>query len=175
MTRTSARERQQKIVDEFGESFERVIRGFRADGCSWNTIAGALEMPAVTLRKWAKAMGLLDKRRNLEQRRTPLDDRARKLGYADATDMVRNWRMQGKTRLDIATALKCHPGSLYWHTPEEVKGLNRLTERQRQARKKNAEKLNRRRADVTSLRQIMQARGYVFRAGQWVPAPKETR
>lgn len=156
------------IETEFGQSFAEVIRGFREDGRTWATIAGALELPLVSLRRWCKRRGLLDKHRLYENPRGPLNARARRLGYVSASEMVREWRMNGKTRLEIAEALHCHPASLYWHTPDEIKNMQRLTEKQRAARRRNAQALNRKRSEATALR----AMGWQLIGGYWRTIPR---
>ncbi len=141
--------RQTEIAEEVGEPFDQVIRGFREQGCNWETIAGAVEMPLGTLRKWVRELELGDGKYNHEiVRAKPLDLKAQSLGYESAEEMQVEWRMSGRTRGEVAEALGCHPTSLYWHTPEELKGVGQVrlfTEKQLEARRQWAIQTNRNR------------------------------
>lgn len=113
------------IEDEFGEPFRDIIIGFRQQKCSWDVIAGSIEMPVSTLRRWARENGLLDGVWNTPKTRVrPLDERARTLGYKGAADMHVELRLSGKTRIEVAAELECCDRSLYLrYTPDMIKGM----------------------------------------------------
>lgn len=106
----------QRIEAEFGESAVDVIRGMREQRQSWATIAGALECSEKVLRtKWARRGGWSDGRRNFvdhwQDSPYTLEARARARGYSDLSQMLTDYYMAGRTRLDAARDIQCSPRS----------------------------------------------------------------
>jgi hypothetical protein len=138
--------RRQVISSEYDEPFEDVVRGFRQQGAVWSTIAGALDVPVGTLRKWAKKLELLDGERNEEHVWTsPLEEKAKSLGYEGVGDMIRVYHSFGLVRQEVADTLKCHKLSLSKFAPPEVKENPLHTQKQSEARRKTIQMINARR------------------------------
>lgn len=115
-------ERQLAIANEFGESFESIIIGFRQQGCSWATIAGALNVPCGSLKGWISELGLYDGNYQRELPHAPLEIKARKLGYRNVERMLWEYRGSGKMLGELASDLGCHISSLYRYMPEDLRG-----------------------------------------------------
>ncbi|HOW77947.1 MAG TPA: hypothetical protein PK406_00720 [Verrucomicrobiota bacterium] len=123
-----------EIEAEMGEPLADTIMGLREQGNSWRTVAGALGVNLGTLVLWRKLLGL-----PMEQNHkvfdpsslpelTPLDRRARALGYADMREAVLDLRVkQHKTLREAAAILGCHYTTVSSRTPPEARGTYNLT------------------------------------------------
>ena len=139
-------ERIAAIEAEFGEPFADIVAGMRTNNTAYETIAGALRMSCTTFRRWLKKYDLFDGRSAKPiPRIRPTDQRAQQLGFRNAGQLVIDFRLDEKTNIDIAQALGCHHGYVYYITPESVKGLNIITPRRRAARRQNMQHWNARR------------------------------
>lgn len=119
--------RWQQIEAEYGEPVRDVITGFRADGCSWATIAGALGVHRTTLRKWRGALALpVEGERcalTLEYPR-PSHKKVQALGYASMADAIRHLRLVKRlTGVETARQLGVSDVTVTLYTPPELKGM----------------------------------------------------
>lgn len=117
------------IEREFDEPLRDVIAGMREQGNSWRTVAGALGVHRSTLLQWRKALRLpLDQHANVKDassvaERTPLDQKARALGYEDAIDAVIQMRLvDGMQLVEVARVLDCHINTVCNYTPRQLRG-----------------------------------------------------
>lgn len=117
----------QTVEAEFGEPVRDVILGFRRDGHSWNTIAGAMDIAPETLRAWRHHLGLrVDRRlhcpRAGKEFASPADRKARRLGYEDAGDAIRQMRCgDGLTVRQVAARLGVSVSTIVDRTPAEAR------------------------------------------------------
>ena len=140
------------IEAEFGEAFADIVTGMREQEYPYSTIAGALGVPTPTFRKWLYRYDLIDGRHHDAVARDkcakplpcirPTDHRAQQLGFRDAGQLVIDFRIDGKTNDDIAHALGCHLGHVYYITPKSVIGLGIITPQMREARRRNMNRIN---------------------------------
>ena len=121
--RTRARWR--AIEVEFDEPLRDILSGMREQGASWDTIAGALEVPLATLKRWRQHFGLCDGRyiRDLRQPRRLSDERAQARGYADLLDGIRDCRLVRRmTWRATANYLSVNVSTLTQRRPEQLRG-----------------------------------------------------
>lgn len=126
------------IEEEYGEPLRDIITGFREQGCSWDTIEGALEISHSALWQWRKDLGLLhDKRINYENRDSKSNAVARRMGYRDFKTMYREMRQQGMTLKQISRKTGLAESTISGNAPEEMKYQWIVTPKLRRARLQN--------------------------------------
>lgn len=137
------------VYKMFGVPFVVFVKSMRGLGYTYKTIASVIGVSYNTFRKWQKGYGLSDGRYNLEVPTPSLTQEAAKnKGYKDLTDAMRQYRMDGKTREELAKDLGLTynqaRNAMNKAAPTELKGEQLYTtEKQRRARRKNANKINR--------------------------------
>lgn len=115
--------KQQEVQAEYGEHFIDVLRGFREQHQTWDTIGAVLEIKPQTLRRWAKRLGLQDGKwesSGLGPHR--LDNRAEVAGYKNTTELVRAFLNNKLPLSEAAKVIQAHPRSLLRYIPIEFKG-----------------------------------------------------
>ena len=131
------------IEEEFDEPLADIVIGMREQGCSWRTIAGALDISILTLRKWRKELGFApsDGRRILEEGSWFSDSIVRSLGYRDFTSMYYDLRLSKKmTVKQISDYTGISTRTIEERTPASLKGMEIKTEKKVAAAKKNLER-----------------------------------
>lgn len=113
-----------QIEQEFGEPFDEVVRGFRAQGATWVTIAGSLEITPHQLKRWVSERGLWDGKLNRDAPQpNGLHERAQAHGFANVTEMIRDYLNRRQPVYAVAGVLNCATDKLYRYVPDEFKGL----------------------------------------------------
>jgi transposase len=131
------------VQDEFGEPVGELIRGLRAEGHSWGTVAGVLGVSASTLQEWRRALGLeLNRhahcRRAGKEHVTPGDRKARAAGYPSLRAAIRYLRLTKRLTLrQVAQRLGVHYATVSWYSRQEAPGLVVLTAEGRARRVQN--------------------------------------
>ena len=117
------------IEEEFGEPIRDVIQGFRDDGNSWVTIAGALEITEWELLGWRRALGLPVNRSfccpRAGRNPTRCDKKARAHGYDCLEDAIRDMRVnQHMTVRQVGKVLDIHYATIVQRTPPGAQVTN---------------------------------------------------
>jgi hypothetical protein len=120
-----------------------VLLDYRQDKLSWKEIGDSLGLTLSQIRRLRKKYKMNDNRvyyRNVYHGET-LEDRARNIGYVSLRAMVMDYHFTGRSSIEVAERLKCHPHSVRMACP-----LNGVkvppTDKQIQSRHDNAVKLN---------------------------------
>lgn len=146
--RTCARWR--AIETEFDEPLRDILSGMRAQGASWDTIAGALDIPPATLKRWRQHFGLRDGRyiRDLRQAHRLSDARSQALGYADLFDAMRDCRLiRRMTWRETARHLGISVSTLIQHCPEQLRGDYCMSEAGRATLRENLQRARQQRGN----------------------------
>lgn len=135
------------IEDEFDESLADIVIVMRRQGCSWETIAGALEISPQTLLTWRRTFGfaLPDKSFKVIEKRddSPVkDELARQSGYRDFDDLYADCRLKRQMLVsEVASMLGVHENTLYKWASENMKQYQYIeTEARRNSRDENLSK-----------------------------------
>lgn len=124
------------------------VRFYRdVKGLTWRVIADFIGVKLWQLERFIRRQGLEFQVRKVSAmyedgyERTKANRLARRYGYRTLNDAVRDWRMQGQTRAEIAARLGVHENTVYRHTPDHLKNqLHARTERSYRAACRNLER-----------------------------------
>jgi hypothetical protein len=136
-----------KIEKEFDEPLADIIIGMRQQGCSWSTIAGALEVGYNTVLSWRKEFGFapIDSSAHVveENDRVVYKDRiAQKFGYSNFNSLYFDFREKRKMLVsEIAKEIGVHENTIYKWIPDNMKRYMYVeTERRLASRDQNLTK-----------------------------------
>jgi len=119
----NARER---IEQEFDQPLRNVIEGMREQGCTWRTVALALEVSRQRVYQFRKKCGLsVTGDRLYDDLSFPpckADRNAQALGYRSARQAVVDLRMSGKTIAEVAQVLGISVRTVQRHYPPGFSG-----------------------------------------------------
>lgn len=131
-----------EIEAEFDEPIADIVAGMREQNCSWRTIAGALGINVLTLRRWRRVFGFSpvgsEKRIVEDNSREHRADRvARERGYKDFGDMFRSMRLSGMTIDCISEEIGIGKTMIRKYAPEDTRDIHIFTEKSREASRYN--------------------------------------
>jgi hypothetical protein len=148
MTDVRVTARMAYIEAEYGEPAREVIEGLRAQGCSWQTVAGALGMDCKTLTHLRKRLGMLvdpsDRQMDADREPMPLwaDLQAQKHGYENIGTAVEAMRLGERlTVREIAAKLGVSVTTVQVNTPPEAKGVVNWSVEGKERQRENARRL----------------------------------
>lgn len=123
-----------EIESEFGRPIQVLVEDWR-ENSTFRTISAAIGICEKTLRRWRKEWGMpIGADRKTDEFSRPVskvDRKAKKLGFDDAADLIRYYKLPPRNLVDwqIATPqlLDCSLMTVYRHKPVELAGIQNLS------------------------------------------------
>lgn len=110
-----------RIENEFDESLRDAVIGLREQRCTWDDIAEILEVSRWQLWHWRQEFSIEDNQR-FYRKRAKIDIVARKLGYPNGQEAIRDMRWSEMTVEQVAERLGVHRRTVTRHYPPGLAG-----------------------------------------------------
>lgn len=125
-----------ELEKEFGCSAKLLVIRWRQNS-TYRTIASAVGISKRQLRRWMRYWGIEpdgQKRDEFSQPIHTCDKRARELGFDDAADAIRHYKLPPHRWADwqIAELLECSEPTIWRHKPNDIKGTVCISDRGRE-------------------------------------------
>lgn len=128
----SIERRWELIEKEFGYPIKDLLERWRKDS-TYKTMSKAIGVHTRTLRRWRRLLDLpIGDERKTDEFSVPesrIDRRAKRLGFDDAADLIRCYKLDPHHWVDwqIADLLGCSMMTVYRHKPKELRGIQNLS------------------------------------------------